>query len=183
MAVYESNLVKRKMRQRGLAEGKPLEIAGRIFLPSGTVLEVGDQLLGVPVGENQRIKEVTLLVVGDTSTAAGETGYIQMLDANGDAVVVKRNGPFSESAATFTSPTSDTDAYRSAGQLDGYVRTQVTGAAVTKLPGPVNVGVTITTGATVGADTEVFIGVVLDGETSTNEVEGHSESDDTTYLI
>lgn len=182
--VYKSNLVKKLHRHRGIYSGKPYEVAGRIFLPAGTVLAVGDDLLGVPVGENQRIKEVTLLVVGDTSTAAGEIGYFQMLDAAGNPVKVQRRGPnaYAPAEDTFTSPTTASAAYKAAGQLDGYVRQQVTGATVTKLPGPVNIGVRITTGATVGADTEVFIGAVFDGETSTKETGGDPFMDNS-YLL
>src|SRR5688572_4762171 len=157
MATYNSNLVAKKTRHRGIYSGKPYEVAGRIFLASGTVLAVGDILLGVPVGENQRIKEVTLMVIGDTGLAAGSTGYFQILDSAGDPVVVRRMGPFSEDELVFTSPATDDDAYRAAGQLDGYVRTQVTGAAVEKLAGPVNIGVIITTEGTLGEDTEIFI--------------------------
>lgn len=182
--IYKSNLVKKLHRHRGIYSGQPYEVAGRIFLPAGTVLAVGDDLLGVPVGENQRVKEVTLLVIGDTSTAAGEIGYFQMLDKDGNAVKVQRRGPDSHAPTedTFTSPVTDSDAYKAAGQLDGYVRQQVTGATVAKLPGPVNIGVRITTGATVGADTEFFIGVVFDGETSTVETGGNTDVDNS-YLL
>lgn len=182
--VYKSNLVKKLHRHRGIYSGQPYEVAGRIFLKAGTVLGVGDDLLGVPVGENQRVKEVTLLVIGDTSTAAGEIGYFQLLDKAGNPVKVQRRGPDAQAPAsdTFTSPATSSAAYKAAGQLDGYVRQQVTGAAVAKLPGPVNIGVRITTGATVGADTEVFIGAVFDGETSTVET-GGDPSVDNSYLL
>ena len=182
--VYKSNLVKKLHRHRGIYSGQPYEVSGRIFLPSGTVLGVGDDLLGVPVGENQRIKEVTLLVIGDTSTAAGEIGYFQITDSDGNPVKVQRRGPDANAPAedTYTSPTTDSDAFKAAGQLDGYVRQQVTGATVEKLAGPVNIGVRITTGATVGEDTEIFIGAVFDGETSTVETGGDSNPDNS-YLL
>lgn len=176
---YESNLVAKKGRHRGLYSGKPNEVSGRIFLPAGTVLAANDLLLGVPVGENQIVKEVTVLVVGDTSTAAGSTGYFQILDSDGNPVSVKRNGPFSESDQIFTSPATSDAAYAAAAQLDGYVRTAL--ATPTKLAGPVNIGVKITTGATVGADTEIFIGAVFDGETSTVTVDGGNT--DNSYLL
>jgi hypothetical protein len=174
MATITSNLVKKLHRHRGIYSGKPYEVAGRIFLAAGTVLALNDILLGVPVGENQRVKEVTILAIGDTSTIAGSIGYFQMLDSAGNPVVVQRRGPDSQVPAgnNFPSPVSDPDAYRAAGQLDGYMRTEVTGATVTKLPGPVNIGVQITTGGTVAADTELFIGVMFDGETSTVETGG-----------
>jgi hypothetical protein len=184
MATLTSNLVKKLHRHRGIYSGKPYEVAGRIFLPAGTVLALNDILLGVPVGENQRVKEVTILAIGDTSTVAGSIGYFQMLDKQGNPVKVQRIGPDAQAPAsyTYTSPASDPDAYRAAGQLDGYMRTEVTGATVTKLPGPVNIGVQITTGGTIAADTELFIGVMFDGETSTVET-GNDPFMDQSYLL
>lgn len=180
--IYKSNLVKKLHRHRGIYSGQPYEVAGRIFLPAGTVLAIGDDLLSVPVGENQRVKEVTVLVVGDISTAAGEVGYFQMLDSAGDPVVVQRRGPDSHAPAedTYTSPATDSNAFAAAAALAGYARTEV--ATGDKLAGPVNVGVRITTGATVAADTEVFIGVMFDGETSTVETGGDPFAD-TAYLL
>ena len=179
MATYESNLVKKKTRHRGIYSGKPYEIAGRIELASGTALTTDDDLLFVPVGENQVIKRVTLLVVGDTSTIAGSIGRFQMVDGNGDPVVVRRRGPNSEAEDIFTSPATDEDLYRAAGQLDGYTETII--ATPEKLTGPVNVGIAITTGGTVAADTEMFLGVQFDGETSTVEVGGTAGDND--YLL
>ena len=179
---YKSNLVKKLHRHRGIYSGQPYEVAGRVFLPSGTVLTTADILLGVPVGENQRVKEVYFTVIGDTSTIAGSMGYFQMLDKDGNPVKVQRRGPDANAPAedTFTSPTSDPDAYKAAGQLDGYVRTAVTTAD--KLAGPVNIGIAITTGGTIAADTEIFIGVQFDGETSTVETGGDPFADNS-YLI
>ncbi len=180
--VYQSNLAKKKTRQRALYEGKPNEVAGRILLPSGTVLGVGDTLLSVPMGENQAPKKITLLVIGDTSTAAGEIGYLQILGRDGNAAVVQRNGPAGESASIFTSPTSDPDAYRAAGQLDGYTETIL--ATPAKLAGPAMLAITITTGATVGADTEVWLSVVYDGEMSSLEAAFVEDQDqDQDYLL
>lgn len=183
MATYESNLVRKKTRHRGLYEGKPYEVAGRIFLANGTVLTTDDDLLFVPVGENQVIKRVTLLVVGDTSTIAGSIGRFQMLDSAGNPVTVERRGPFGEAEYTFTSPATDDDLYRAAGQLDGYTETII--ATPEKLAGPVHVGIAITTGGTVAADTEIFLGVQFDGETSTVEVDaGYIQGyTDNAYLI
>lgn len=179
MTDYNSNLMRKRTRHRGLYEGKPYEIAGRIFLENGTALTTADSLLFVPVGENQVIKRVTLLVVGDTSTIAGSIGRFQMLDENGDPVVVERNGPNGEAATKFTSPATDDDLYRAAGQLDGYTETII--ATPEKLAGPVNVGIQITTGGTIAADTEIFLGVQFDGETNPSEVNGWV--DDNEYLI
>jgi hypothetical protein len=183
MATISSNLVKKKHRHRGIYSGKPYEVAGRVFLPAGTALAVGDILLGVPVGENQRVKEVTVLVVGDAA-GSGSVGYFQMLDGKGNPVKVQRRGPDvnAPESDTFVSPESDPDAFRAAGALTGYTRTQVTGD-VGKLPGPVNVGVQITTAGTVEEDTEIFIGVVFDGETHPNEVSGGYPAPDLSYLL
>lgn len=180
MATYNSNLVQKKMRHRGLYSGKDYDVAGRIFLANGTVLGVGDDLLFVPVGENQSIERIDLTVFGDTSTIAGEIGRFQILDAAGQPVVVERRGPFGESADDYTSPATDSDLYRAAGQLDGYTETVI--AAAAKLAGPVNVGIRITTGGTIGADTEMFLGVYFKGETS--EADALSGRDgDNDYLL
>lgn len=181
MAIYTSNLVKKETRHRGLYSGKPYEVEGRIFLPSGTVLTTADDLLFVPVGENQIIKRVWLTVNGDTSTAAGSIGRFQILDEAGNPVVVERKGPDGEADTKFTSPATDDDLYRAAGQLDGHTETII--AVVEKLAGPVNVGIAITTGATVGADTEMFLGVEFAGETSTVETPGDAANADNDYLL
>lgn len=183
MATFNSNLVRKKTRHRGLYAGKPYELKGRLFLAEGTVLEVGDVLLFVPVGENQVINRVTLEVLGDTSTIAGSIGRFQMLDSAGNPVTVERRGPFGEAEYTFTSPATDDDLYRAAGQLDGYTETII--ATPEKLAGPVHVGIIITTGGTIAADTEVFLGAQFDGETSTVEVDADyiQGYTDNAYLI
>lgn len=177
--VYNSNLVAKKMRHRGIYSGKDYDVAGRIFLASGTVLGVADDLLFVPVGENQSIEKVTLTVLGDTSTIAGEIGRFQILDSAGNAVVVQRIGPFGAAEYNFTSPANSTALYRAAGQLDGYTETII--AAAAKLAGPVNVGIRITTGGTIAADTELFLAVYFKGETSMLETVGGGSANE--YLI
>lgn len=165
MTTYNSGLVLKKMRHRGIYEGQPYEVSGRIFLPAGTVMTTADILLGVPVGENQRIKEVTVLTIGDLGgVIAGSVGRFQILDSAGNPVVVQRRGPFGATSQNFTSPATSAAAYKAAGVLAGYIRTEVVNSAETKLAGPVNIGVAITTGGTVTADTEVFIGCMFDGE-------------------
>lgn len=185
MTTYNSNLVKKKGRMRGTESGQRFEVMGRVFIPTGTVLAIGDLLLGVPVGENQRVKEVTLMVVGDLNSAAGSVGSFQILGRDGNAAVVYRKGPFgADSSYTFTSPATNATAYHAAETLVGYIRTEITGSTA-KLAGPVNIGVRITTGATTAADTEVFIGVVFDGETSTVDVPGSAapSGSDNSYLL
>lgn len=180
MATINSNLVAKKTRHRGLYSGKDYDVAGRIFLASGTVLTTGDDLLFVPVGENQAIHRISLLVLGDTSTAAGSIGTFQIVDGNGDPVVVERMGPYGADETRFTSPATSSASLRAAGQLDGYTETVI--AAPAKLAGPTNVGIRITTGATVAADTELFLSVVFKGETSTADTIGGG-NEDNSYLI
>lgn len=165
MATFQSNLVKKLHRHRGIYSGQDYDVAGRIFLAEDTVLEVGDDLLFVPVGENQVITNISLLVIGDTSTIAGSIGTFQMLDAQGNPVVVRRRGPNSYVPAgnNFPSPATSAASLRAAGQLDGYTETII--AAPTKLTGPTNVGIRITTGGTIAADTELYLAVYFDGET------------------
>lgn len=177
--IYNSNLVAKKHRHRGIYSGMDYNVAGRIFLPEGTVLATGDDLLFVPVGENQNIHKITLLVSGDTDVAAGEFGRFQIVDSNGDPVVVERIGPFGDSDTMFESPSTDSDHYHAAAQLDGYAEYVI--AAVEKLAGPVNVGIRITTGATVGADTEMFLAVYIKGETSELDTVGGGTDND--YLL
>ena len=183
MATIQSNLVRKKTRNRGLYEGKKDTRSGRIFLAEGTALAADDILLFVPMGENLIINRVELTVVGDTSTIAGSIGRFQMLDSAGNPVTVERRGPFGEAEYTFTSPETDEDLYRAAGQLDGYTVTDI--AVPEKLAGPVNVGIEITTGGTVAADTELFLTVVFNGETSAVEVDaGYIQGyTDNGYLI
>jgi hypothetical protein len=181
MTDYQSNLVKKKARHRGIYSGQPYQVAGRLFLASGTVLATTDNLLMVPVGENQMIKRVTLQVNGDTSTIAGSIGRFQILDADGNPVVVQRMGPNGESGTKYTSPANSTAKYLAAGQLDGYTETII--ATVEKLAGPVYVGIDITTGGTIAADTEIFLGVEFDGETSTVETLGDQDPDNSYLLV
>lgn len=181
MTIYKSNLASKKTRHRGIYEGQDYDVAGRLFLAAGTVLTTADDFLMVPIGENQAVHKISLLVLGDTSTVAGEIGYFQILDSNGDPVVVERNGPSGEAASKFTSPATSSAAYRAAGQLDGYTETII--AAPAKLAGPVNAGIAITTGGTIAADTEIFLTVYFKGETSTNAVTDPFDNDDNDYLL
>lgn len=181
MTAIKSNLVAKRTRHRGIYEGQDYDVAGRVFLPAGTVLTTADDLLMIPVGENQAIHKISLLVLGDTSTIAGEIGYFQILDSNGDPVIVERNGPFGEADSKFTSPATSSAAYRAAGQLDGYTETIISAPA--KLAGPVNVGIAITTGGTVAADTEIFLTAYFKGETSTVSVTEPFGDDNNDYLL
>lgn len=179
MAILNSNLMARRTRHRGIYEGQDYDVAGRIFLAAGTALTTSDDLLFIPVGENQVIHKVTLLVVGDTSTIAGSIGRFQMLDKAGNPVVVERLGPFGDANDDYTSPATSAALYRAAGQLDGYTETII--AVPEKLAGPVNVGIRITTGGTVAADTEIFLAAYFKGETSEFAVNG--DSTDPQYLL
>ncbi len=179
MATINSNLVLKRTRHRGLYSGQDYDVAGRIFLAAGTVLATGDTLLFVPVGEQQVIQKVSLTAVGDTGPVAGSIGRFQIL-RNGQPVVVERRGPEQDvNAYKFTSPADSPALYKAAGQLDGYFEQII--ATPEKLAGPVNVGIRITTGGTIAADTELFLGVYFKGETSTREVNGFGSN--AAYLL
>ena len=165
MATYSSSLVLKKNRHRGIYAGRPYEITGRFFLAAGTVLTTADIFLAVPVGENQRVKEVTTLEIGNLGgVIAASVGRFQILDSALNPVVVQRRGPFGAAATIFTSPATSNADYRAATALAGYQRTEVS-TQKAKLAGPVNIGLAITTGGTVTADTELFVGVMFEGET------------------
>jgi hypothetical protein len=168
MTIYNSNLVTKRTRHRGMYEGQDYDVAGRIFLANGTALVAADDLLFVPVGENQVIHKISLLVLGDTSTIAGSIGTFQILGPDGNPVVVERRGPLGASNTKYTSPATSAASLKAAGQLDGYTETVL--ATPTKLAGPTNVGIRITTGGTIAADTEMFLSVYFKGETGTNEL-------------
>jgi hypothetical protein len=181
MANYNSNLVAKLARHRGIYSGQDYDVAGRVFLKSGTVLTTADDLLFVPVGENQVIHKISLLVLGDTSTIAGSIGTFQILDSAGNPVIVERNGPFGATASKYTSPATSAAALKAAGQLDGYTETVL--AAPAKLAGPTNVGIRITTGGTIAADTEMFVTVYFKGETSTDVSTATGGNGDNDYLL
>jgi hypothetical protein len=166
--LYNSNLVVKKNRHRGMHEGKDYDVAGRIFLANGTALTTSDDLLFVPVGENQVIHKISLLVLGDTSTIAGSIGTFQILGPDGQPAQVQRIGPLGAANTKFTSPATSAASLRAAGQLDGYTETFIATSA--KLAGPTNVGIRITTGGTIAIDTELFLTVYFKGETGTNEL-------------
>lgn len=177
MATFNSNLVNKRHRHRGIYSGKPYEVNGMFRFSEGDELEAGDILLAVPVGENQRIKEVTVMGIGDLGAAAGTVGYFQILDKQGNPVVVRRRGPDRQAPedANFESPESVPDAYAEAAAINGYRRVQVTSADVGKLPGPVYIGMEITTAGTVAEDSEVFIGAMFDGETHPQDGQGRTD--------
>lgn len=179
MTIYKSNLAHKRTRHRGIYEGQDYDVAGRVKLLAGQALTTADDLLFVPVGENQVIHKISLLVLGDTSTIAGSIGTFQILDGAGNPVVVERIGPNGAAATKFTSPATSAASLRAAGQLDGYTETVL--ATPAKLAGPTNVGIRITTGGTVAADTEVFLAVYFKGETGTDEVSG--DQTDPAYLL
>lgn len=180
MATFESNLMDKVTRHRGIYEGQEYDVVGRIFLPAGTVLAVGDKLLAMPIGENQVVTKVKAYAVGATGALAVSLGYDQMLDADGQPVKVERRGPLGPTGGTFTSPATNATAY-AAGAVLSTAR-QVVVPTASKLAGPVNMSGTVTAGATLAADVEIFIGATIDGESSTTQVTnpyGHSND----YLL
>lgn len=185
MATLESNLVKKLNRHRGIYSGRPYNVKGRIRLEEGATLTTGDILLMAPIGENQRINKVMSYITGLLPTAAVTIGYAQILDANGDPVIVERMGVFGGDDTRFESPVSDLDAYAPAAVLSTAREVIVTGAANNaKLPGPVFLAAEVTTGGTVGAGgVEIYIGAEFDGETSPVETGGGTYAENQGYLL
>lgn len=181
MATRNSNLVEKKTRHRAMEAGKPHTVTGHMFFEAGDVLATNDVLRMVPIGENQAILSVSVLAIGDTSTMAGSVGRFQILDSAGDPVIVERRGPSGEAATKYTSPATDGDLYAASAQLDGYaISNQATPA---KLAGPADVGILITTGATFGADTDLFVSVTIQGEIPTEGEQVDGGNGDHGYLI
>lgn len=175
MATIASNLIGNRNRHRGLYSGQEYDVAARFPFPTGTVFTAGDILHAAPVGENQVVTKVKAYAVGATGALAVSLGYFQMLDKNGQPVVVERNGPQVTTGAfglpaKFTSPATDNDAYAPAAVLS--TARQVIVTPTTKLAGPVYFGAIVTTGATLAADVEIFLGATIDGEDSVHHVEG-----------
>lgn len=172
MAIFESNLMKKEHRHRGIYSGKEYTIEGIIKIPSGTDLTTADVLKFAPIGENQVVTQVWAYALGTPGSLAVSIGYAQMLDENGDPVVVYRNGPnrFAPTDSEFTSPVSDLDAFAPAAALSTARR--VTDTAVEKLAGPVDLACAVTTGQTLAGDVEIHVGCVIVGEVSENEVTG-----------
>lgn len=182
MATFDSNLMLKKNRHRGLYSGKPYDVVGRIELAEGTVLATGDILRFVPVGENQRVNKVRAYIIGLLPTATASIGWQQMLDADGDPVVVQRQGPFGDADTMFTSPATDDDAFAAAAVFS--TAREVLQTTAIKLAGPIDLSMTVVTGGTVGAGgVEIFCGLELDGETSTVETGGETYDEDNSYLL
>lgn len=175
MATFTSNLIRLRNRHRGLYSGQEYDVAARMPFPTGTVFAAGDILHAVPIGENQVVTKVKAYAVGATGALAVSLGYFQILDASGQPVVVERNGPrVTDNAfgnpSQFTSPASDGDAYAPAAVLS--TARQVVVTPTSKLAGPVYFGALVTTGATLAADVEIFLGATIDGEDSISYIDG-----------
>lgn len=184
MAIYESNLMKKEHRHRGIYSGKEYSVEGIIKIPSGTVLTTSDVLKFAPIGETQVVTQVWAYVLGASGATAVSIGYAQMLDENGDPVVVRRkSGPtvYAPADQTFTSPTSALAAFAPAAVLTTARR--VVDTAVEKLAGPVDLACAVTTGATLAADIEIHVGAIIVGEVSEQEVTGGYPAEDLSYLL
>ena len=180
MAELKSNLTAKRARHRGLYEGQEYDVIGRIFLPSGTVLTAGDDLLAVPLGENQVVTKAKVYAVGATGAAAVSLGYFQQKDAKGNPVVVERHGPL-EASGKFTSPATNATAFGVAAALS--TARQVVVTPTSKLAGPVIAGARVTTGATLANDVELFIGFTIDGESNPDTLVDPYGVDDNDYLL
>ena len=180
MAELKSNLYAKRARHRAIYEGQEYDVVGRIFLPAGTVLTIGDKLLALPLGENQVVTKVKAYAVGATGAAAVSLGYFQALDRNGDPAVVERRGPLSDEGK-FTSPADNATAFAPAAVLS--TARQVVVTPTSKLAGPVIMGAAVTTGATLAGDVEIFIGATIDGEQNPDTLVEPFGDDDNTYLL
>lgn len=183
MATFSSNLLRKEHRHRGIYGGKEYNVEGIVRIPSGTVLTTSDVFLFAPVGENQVVTQVWAYTIGSTGATQISIGYAQMLDENGDPVVVRRNGPsiYAPSDSIFTSPTSDLDAFAPAAVITTARR--VTDTAVEKLAGPVNLAAAVTTGATLANDVEIHVGCVIVGEVDDNVFPVGYPAGDLSYLL
>lgn len=184
MAVAQtSDLIKKRHRHRGIYGGKNYSVAGRVWLPAGTTVASGDDLLFVPVGENQIITKVGFTNTGTSIT--GSIGIFQMLNPQGTPVVVQRHGPsqYAPEDETFTSPATNATFLAAAGAKTGYAEFLTPAANVEKLAGPVNVGLRLTAAFTAAEDTELFLEVYFDGEKSMRSAEGGYPGRNNDYLL
>lgn len=183
MATFNSNLIAKRNRHRGIYSGRPYNVEGRIVFSEGAELAEGDILLIAPIGENQRVNKVRSYVIGDVGEAEVTIGYAQILDADGQPAVVERLGPLSDDESRFESPESDLDAFAPAAALQD-AREYVIVGNPNKLPGPVYLAAEVTAAGTVGGDgAEVHIGAEFDGETSLRETGGETWWEKQSYLL
>ena len=182
MATFESNLIKKLNRHRGIYSGRPYQIAGRIILPAGTVLAAADVLLFAPIGENQRVKKVGAYInKGALPTATASIGHHQLL-VDGQPAVVERLGPLGEADSKYTSPATNTTAYAAAAVFSTAREVVVPGGLA--LAGPANLSMTVGTGGTVGVDgVEIVCFAEFEGETSPKDTAGDTWNADQSYLL
>ena len=183
MTIYTSNLMAKEHRHRAIYSGKEYSVEGIVRIPSGTVLTAADIFKFAPIGENQVVTQVWAYTIGSTGALQVSIGYTQKLDADGQPLAIRRVGPsiWAPSDLTFTSPTSDPDAFAPAAVLTTARR--VVDTAVEKLAGPVDLCAAVTTGATLGADVEIHVGAIIVGEVSDIEVTGGYPPGDLSYLL
>lgn len=168
MAIFNSKQVSKNQTHRGIYSGQEYDVEAVIRLKAGTVLATGDQLLALPVGENQVVTKVRAYAVGATGAAAVSLGYFQRKNADGSTYQVERYGPLADGKGVFVSPATDADAFAAGAVLS--TNRQVVVPAAKKLAGPVYFGAEVTAGATLAADVEVHLGLTLVGELSDMEV-------------
>lgn len=168
MATFKSNLIKKKHIHRSIYDGKEYTATGILRFPAAGTLALNDVLLAVPVGENQLIKRVEVSSFGVT-TAEASIGYVQKLGRDGNPLVVRRKGPsaYAPNDETFVSPATSASALGAAAVLS---TPREVFPAASKLAGPVDVALTITTAGTVAAGAEVHVTVFIEGEHSNSEL-------------
>lgn len=177
MAIFLSDLMTYKPIQRGTQAGVPFEVTGTVVIPAGTVLTDGDEIKFARIGQNVSVLGYVLSTDGDLNAAdttlSAQFGYFQALDNAGSALVVNDG-----TGTTYTSPTSDTDAFIATADsdLDGILDaagvivgapTAAAGKAYNVAfdkdgyAGPVDIGMEITATSTAAAAADVNIRCTL----------------------
>lgn len=153
MATYKSNLISRGIRYRAGSTTCEKSVRGRVVFPAGTVLAATDVIEMVYLGENQVIRSFDIVGL-DLGAAAANLGHLQILDKDGNPVVVETKGPAGPANTKFASPATNATAFASASGLNGATEINEVGFVV---PGPITVAFTVTTGATLANGGELHL--------------------------
>lgn len=78
MAIINSDLTVKGIRQRGLYEGKTQSVSGRFRLKVGQSITTADTLRAVPLGENVRPTKITLTLKKVSGTPAITGGAVNV---------------------------------------------------------------------------------------------------------
>lgn len=173
MTIFKSDLLSYGAIHRGGQAGVPFEVTGVVKIPSGTTLTDGDEIKFMRIGEKVSVLGYVLSTDGDLNAAdttlSAQFGYFQALDSDGNALVVDDG-----TGTTYTSPTSDTDAFIATADSDldgildaaGVVVGAPTAAAGKAFAvaldkdgyaGPVDIGLEVTATSTAASAADVYI--------------------------